>query len=59
MLALVHGINGLRTITLDYVSRPGVRLAITMSMYVLGFVLMILGTIVVVTFDPTKWGPVG
>jgi succinate dehydrogenase / fumarate reductase, membrane anchor subunit len=59
MLALVHGINGLRTITLDYISRPGVRLAITMTTYVLGFVLMVLGTIVVVTFDPARWGPVG
>ena len=58
MLALVHGINGLRNITLDYVRRPGVRFALTMSYYVIGFTLMILGTVIVVTFDPTKWGPI-
>jgi succinate dehydrogenase / fumarate reductase, membrane anchor subunit len=58
MLALVHGVNGLRNITLDYVRRPGVRLAITTSFWVLGFALMVLGTIVVVTFDPAKWPPV-
>jgi succinate dehydrogenase / fumarate reductase membrane anchor subunit len=55
MLALVHGINGLRNITLDYVQRPGLRLAINMLSYVIGFTLMVLGTIIVVTFDPSKW----
>jgi succinate dehydrogenase / fumarate reductase, membrane anchor subunit len=55
MLALVHGINGLRNITLDYVTRVGWRLAITMAFYLIGFFLMVLGTIVVVTFDPAKW----
>jgi len=59
MLALVHGINGLRNITLDYVKQPGARLAINMGTYVLGFVLLILGTVIVVSFDPAKWGPVG
>jgi succinate dehydrogenase membrane anchor subunit len=59
MLALVHGINGLRNITLDYVTKPAIRVAITMSSYVIGFVLMVLGTVIIVTFDPTKWGPVG
>jgi succinate dehydrogenase / fumarate reductase membrane anchor subunit len=59
MLALVHGINGLRNITLDYVTKPGLRLAITMTSYVVGFTLMVLGTVIIVTFDPTKWGPVG
>jgi succinate dehydrogenase / fumarate reductase membrane anchor subunit len=57
MLALVHGVNGLRNITLDYVTRPGVRFAMNMSMYVLSFVLMVLGTIVIVTFDPSQWPP--
>lgn len=55
MLALVHGINGLRNITLDYVQRPGLRLTINMLSYVIGFTLMVLGTIIVVTFDPSKW----
>ena len=55
MLALVHGINGLWNITLDYVTRAGWRLAITMAFFLIGFFLMVLGTIVVVTFDPAKW----
>ena len=55
MLALVHGINGLRNITLDYVTRAGLRFAITMCFYLLGFTLMVLGTVIVVTFDPSKW----
>jgi succinate dehydrogenase / fumarate reductase membrane anchor subunit len=59
ILALLHGINGLRNITLDYVRRPGWRFALNMTYYVLGFTLMVLGTVIVVTFDPTKWGPVG
>jgi len=59
MLALIHGINGLRNITLDYVKPPGIRFAINMTSYIIGFVLMVLGTVIVVTFDPLKWGPVG
>lgn len=55
MLALVHGIIGLRDITLDYITRPGLRLTINMVSYVIGFVLMVLGTIIVVSFDPSKW----
>jgi succinate dehydrogenase / fumarate reductase, membrane anchor subunit len=54
-LALIHGINGLRTITLDYVRQPGARFAINMVFYVLGFVLLMLGSIIVFTFDPTRW----
>jgi succinate dehydrogenase / fumarate reductase membrane anchor subunit len=58
MLALVHGVNGLRNITLDYVRKPPVRFALNMSMYTLAFVLMVLGTVVIVTFDPSNWPPV-
>jgi succinate dehydrogenase / fumarate reductase membrane anchor subunit len=54
-LALIHGINGLRTITLDYVRQPGARFAINMVFYVLGFILLMLGSIVVFTFDPARW----
>ena len=55
MLALIHGINGLRNITLDYVKQPGVRFAINVTTYVVGFFLMTLGTVIVVTFDPSRW----
>jgi succinate dehydrogenase / fumarate reductase, membrane anchor subunit len=59
-LALVHGINGLRVITLDYVRPAGARFAINMVFYTLGFVLFVLGTVIVFTFDPARWpGAVG
>jgi hypothetical protein len=29
-----------------------------MVFYVLGFTLFILGTVIIVTFDPAKWPPV-
>jgi succinate dehydrogenase / fumarate reductase membrane anchor subunit len=54
-LALIHGINGLRNITLDYVRQAGARLAINMFFNVLGFVLLVLGSIIVFTFDPARW----
>jgi succinate dehydrogenase / fumarate reductase, membrane anchor subunit len=55
ILALLHGVNGLRVITLDYVRPPGLRLAVNSFFSVLGAALMVLGTIVVVTFDPAAW----
>ena len=54
-LATVHGINGLRVIILDYVRRPGARIAVTWLFYIVGIVLFALGSIVVFTFDPSKW----
>jgi succinate dehydrogenase / fumarate reductase membrane anchor subunit len=55
VLALVHGINGLRVIVLDYVRPAGARFAINMFFYVTGFLLFVLGTVIVFTFDPSKW----
>jgi len=55
VLALIHGINGLRVITLDYVRKPGIRLTINMVFYVVGFTLFVLGSVIVFTFDPSKW----
>jgi succinate dehydrogenase / fumarate reductase membrane anchor subunit len=55
VLALLHGVNGLRVIVLDYVRPAGARLAINSFFTVLGAALMALGTIVVVTFDPARW----
>ncbi|HEY7478346.1 MAG TPA: succinate dehydrogenase hydrophobic membrane anchor subunit [Actinomycetota bacterium] len=56
-LALVHGVNGLRNITLDYVRPAGVRFAINMVFYTLAFALFVLGSVVVFTFDPNAWPP--
>jgi succinate dehydrogenase membrane anchor subunit len=55
VLALLHGVNGLRVIVLDYVRPAGARLAINSFFTVLGAALMALGTIIVVTFDPARW----
>jgi succinate dehydrogenase / fumarate reductase membrane anchor subunit len=55
VLALIHGVNGLRNITLDHVTKTGIRFAANMFFYVLGFALFILGTVIVLTFDPSKW----
>lgn len=55
MLALVHGVNGLRVIAQDYVRRTGVRFAVNMFFLTLGFILFVLGTVVVFTFDPSRW----
>ena len=55
VLALLHGVNGLRMIVLDYVRPASARLAINSFFTVLGAALMALGTIIVVTFDPAKW----
>jgi succinate dehydrogenase / fumarate reductase membrane anchor subunit len=55
VLALIHGINGLRVIVLDYVRPAGVRFAANMFFYMTGFVLFVLGTVIVFTFDPSRW----
>ena len=54
-LALIHGINGLRVIVQDYVKWPGARFAVNMLFYVIGFGLFVLGTVIVLTFDPSRW----
>ncbi len=51
-LALLHGANGLRIIIDDYVHSAGLRTAIKGSLYAVTVILMIMGTAVIVTFDP-------
>jgi succinate dehydrogenase / fumarate reductase, membrane anchor subunit len=53
-LALLHGANGLRIIIEDYVRRPGLRTTIKGILYTSTVVLMIMGTAVIVTFDPAS-----
>jgi succinate dehydrogenase / fumarate reductase membrane anchor subunit len=52
VLALLHGTNGLRIVIDDYIRRPGLRTTIKGSLYTLAIVLTIMGTAVIVTFDP-------
>jgi len=55
-LALLHGANGMRIVVDDYVHRPGLRTAIKGTLYTVTAVLMVMGTAVLITFDPTVSG---
>lgn len=54
-LALLHGVNGLRVVVQDYVRPIGWRFAVNMFFYVVSFILFVLGTVIVFTFDPSRW----
>ncbi|MEA9984469.1 MULTISPECIES: succinate dehydrogenase hydrophobic membrane anchor subunit [Subtercola] len=51
-LAMIHGSNGMRTIVNDYASNPVVRRILLIALFVAAVVLIVLGTLVVFTFDP-------
>lgn len=51
-LALLHGANGIRVIIDDYVRHRGWRVALLSVLYTVSFVLLIMGTMVIVTFTP-------
>lgn len=51
-LALIHGANGMRTIVNDYVTNAKVRKILVGSLWVSAGFLILLGTLVVFTFDP-------
>lgn len=52
LLALLHGVNGLRIVIDDYVRSAGTRTAIKGTLYTIGVLLLIMGTAVIVEFDP-------
>ena len=56
MLALVHGFNGLRIIVDDYVRPPGLRLLSLTGVYVLTFLFLVVGSLVILTFQPMAGG---
>ncbi len=56
-LALLHGVNGLRTVILDYVRRPAARFALTWFFNVVGLILFVLGTVIVFTFNAANFRP--
>jgi succinate dehydrogenase / fumarate reductase membrane anchor subunit len=51
-LALIHGGNGMRTIVNDYVTHKGARKALNGAIFLAAALLIVLGTLVVFTFDP-------
>ena len=55
-LALIHGANGMRTIVNDYVARPGLRKTFQVLLFLSAALLILLGTLVIYTFDPCPPG---
>jgi succinate dehydrogenase / fumarate reductase membrane anchor subunit len=51
-LALIHGANGMRTIVNDYVTNEKARTALVWALGLSAGLLILLGTLVVFTFDP-------
>ena len=51
-LAMLHGANGMRTIINDYAGRDRVRFWLSMILYIATAAIIILGTLVIFTFDP-------
>jgi len=51
-LALIHGLNGVRTLVEDYVGPRGWRVVSLASLYVMGFIFLALGSLVILTFQP-------
>ncbi|RBM04556.1 succinate dehydrogenase hydrophobic membrane anchor subunit [Streptomyces sp. PT12] len=51
-LAMLHGGNGLRTIINDYAQRDSTRFWLKMLLYVATVFTVLLGTLVIFTFDP-------
>lgn len=56
VLALVHGANGMRTLVNDYVAKPGTRRFLHAVLLLSAAALIILGLLVVFTFDPCPAG---
>jgi len=52
VLATVHGANGMRVIADDYIRRDNRRMYTKFALYTLALFMIILGTLVIVTFDP-------
>ncbi len=55
-LALIHGTNGMRTIINDYVATVSVRRILQSALLSSTVVLLVLGTLVIFTFDPCPAG---
>jgi succinate dehydrogenase / fumarate reductase, membrane anchor subunit len=51
-LAELHGVNGLRTVINDYAERDATRFWLKMLLYTAGVFTLLLGTLVIFTFDP-------
>ena len=50
--AMIHGVNGVRTVLVDYISARGLAGGLAGFAFVLGFVLLTLGSLAILTFQP-------
>lgn len=55
-LAMIHGTNGMRTVINDYARRAATRYWLTMLLYLSFVVIVVVGTLVIFTFDPCPPG---
>lgn len=55
-LAMLHGTNGVRTIVNDYAERDATRVWLKVALYTAFTVVVVLGTLVIFTFDPCPTG---
>ncbi|MFC4222862.1 succinate dehydrogenase hydrophobic membrane anchor subunit [Lysinibacter cavernae] len=55
-LALIHGANGMRTLVNDYTTRPAMAKVFKWALFLSAAVLIVLGTLVIFTFDPCPAG---
>jgi succinate dehydrogenase / fumarate reductase membrane anchor subunit len=53
---MIHGTNGMRTIVNDYTEKVKVRKALITTLWSVCALLIILGTLVIFTFDPCPAG---
>ncbi|WP_026877390.1 succinate dehydrogenase hydrophobic membrane anchor subunit [Jiangella gansuensis] len=51
-LAMIHGTNGMRTVINDYAERDQVRMWLKIGLYTATTITIVLGTLVIFTFDP-------
>ena len=58
-LALIHGADGMRTIVNDYVTNNTARKVLIWALGLAAALLILLGTLVVFTFDPCLGTPTG
>lgn len=58
-LALIHGANGMRTLVNDYAHSPRLRGILKGALMASTIVLLILGTLVIFTFEPCPVGDFG
>lgn len=58
-LAELHGVNGVRTIINDYAEKDRTRLVLKTVLVLSAVVVLVLGTLVIFTFDPCPVGAPG